>query len=83
MDDKGINQIEKIIVETFCKYAPDAPKNILENIESRSGIKLHSINKINYEILLEELTLELSKMIEPWKAKFVIGVMRQLIKRQF
>ncbi|MBF0360838.1 MAG: hypothetical protein HQK49_07495 [Oligoflexia bacterium] len=77
----NINQLEKIILEAFSRHAPEAPSQIIQSAEKQTGIKLSNINKSNYEVFLNEMTTEMSKFIDPWKAKFVSGVMKQLIKK--
>jgi hypothetical protein len=77
-DKEGISEIVRDILR---RYLPGEPEENLRRITERSGITIEELNKDNAPDFLEYLEEELSGVTEEWKAKFITGVIRQMISR--
>jgi hypothetical protein len=81
IDPQGPESIHEIINDIFERYAPQAPEYALRNIENRSGILLQDVTVDNIDDFLLAMKYELVEIMEEWKAKFIIGVIRQMVIR--
>ncbi len=77
----GHNIIHDVITDIFRRYAPQAPENALKNIEDRCGIVLKEVTLENIDDFLAAMREELAVVMEGWKAKFVAGVIKQMVDR--
>jgi len=77
-DKEGISEIVRDILR---RYLPGEPEENLQRITERSGITIEELNKDNAPDFLEYLEEELCGVTEEWKAKFITGVIRQMISR--
>ncbi|MBU1356088.1 MAG: hypothetical protein KJ620_05930 [Candidatus Edwardsbacteria bacterium] len=80
-DQNGHNIIHDVITDIFRRYAPQAPENALKKIESKCGIVLNNVTLENSNEFLGAMQEELAGVMEEWKAKFVTGVIRQMVAR--
>ncbi len=74
-------RIPDIVRDIFRRYVPDAPEDCIQRISARSGIPLEQLDVNNAGEFLNCMREELSCFTEDWKAKFVTGVIRQMISR--
>lgn len=74
-------RIPDIVRDIFRRYVPDAPEDCIQRVSERSGIPLERLDRDNAGEFLECMREELSRFTEDWKAKFVAGVIRQMIAR--
>lgn len=74
-------KIPDIVRDIFRRYVPDAPEDCIQRISERSGIPLEELGRENSGAFLDCMREELSRFTEDWKARFVTGVIRQMIDR--
>lgn len=74
-------KIPAIVRDILRRYVPDAPDDALQRITERSGIALDELGVHNSPAFLESMREELSGFTEEWKARFVTGVIGQMIAR--
>lgn len=80
-DQNGHNIIHDVITDIFRRYAPQAPENALKKIEEKCGIALRNVTLENINGFLGAMQEELAVVMEDWKARFVTGVIRQMVAR--
>jgi hypothetical protein len=80
-DHNGPNIIHDVITDIFRRYAPQAPDNALKKIEDKCGIVLNKVSLENIDGFLGALQEELAGVMEEWKARFVAGVIKQMVVR--
>ncbi|MDI6739425.1 MAG: hypothetical protein QME74_03575 [Candidatus Edwardsbacteria bacterium] len=76
------SSIKYTVLDIFRRYAHEAPEDTIRKIEQAAGIGLDAVTPENAEPFLEAMRVELSKVTEDWKAKFVTGILRQLINKK-
>lgn len=74
-------EISEIVRDILRRYLPGEPEENLQRIAERSGITLTELTKNNAPRFLECLEAALAEVTEEWKAKFIAGVIRQMISR--
>jgi hypothetical protein len=74
--------IRDTVEDIFRRYAFGAPDDTIERIERAANLKLDQVTPQNAEPFLLAMHAELSAVMEEWKAKFVTGVLRQLINKR-
>ncbi len=79
--DEVKEKIPAIVLDIFRRYVPDAPEDCIQRITERSGIALERLDGDNAGVFLECMRQELLLFTEDWKARFVTGVIRQMISR--
>lgn len=77
-----MDSIKDIVLDIFRRYAYGAPEDIIDRIERTAGLSLDAVTPENAEPFLEAMRVELSAVMEGWKATFVTGVLRQLINKR-
>ena len=77
--DRG--ELQRIVAEIFRNYARFATDDAMARTERRSGILLKDLTLVTLDPFLEAMRVELSGVTEVWKAKFVIGMIRQMVLR--
>ncbi|MCU0606471.1 MAG: hypothetical protein MUF78_03400 [Candidatus Edwardsbacteria bacterium] len=77
-----MDPIKDIVRDIFRRYAYGAPEDIIDRIERTAGLGLDEVTPQNAEPFLEAVRVELSAVMEGWKATFVTGVLRQLINKR-
>lgn len=80
-DQNGQNNIHDVITDIFQRYAPQAPETALKEIEDRCGVVLNDVTLENIDAFLDAMREELAVVMEGWKAKFVTGVIKQMVIR--
>ncbi|GEM_PF-3702456 len=75
------DRIPAIVLDIFRRYVPDAPEGCIQRVSERCGIQLERLSRGNAEVFLECMREELEKFTEEWKARFVTGVIAQMIAR--
>lgn len=75
------DKVPEIVRDIFRRYVPDAPEDCIQRISERCGIPLEALDKNNAAVFLECMREELARFTEDWKAKFVSGVISQMIAR--
>ena len=75
-------KLSTVVLDIFQRYAADAPEDTIRQVEDRCGISLEELNPDNAADFLECMRQELQRFMEEWKAKFVTGVIRQMIAKQ-
>jgi hypothetical protein len=75
------NKISSIVLYIFNRYVPDASQETIQKISDNCGLRLDQLTPENADVFLEAMRAELTHAMEEWKAKFVTGVIRQLINR--
>lgn len=83
LNQSAPDSIHDVIQDIFQRYAPEAPENALRNIENRAGILLPDVNVDNLDDFLLAMRYELTGIMEEWKAKFITGVIRQMVVKSF
>ncbi len=76
------SSIRDTVLDIFRRYAYGAPEDTIERIERAAGIRLADLTPENAEPFLAAMRTELCGVMEEWKAKFVTGVLRQLIGKR-
>jgi hypothetical protein len=75
------DRIPAIVLDIFRRYVPDAPEDCLQKVVERCAIPLEQLDPQNAPAFLECMREELGRFTEDWKARFVTGVISQLIAR--
>jgi hypothetical protein len=75
------DRIPAIVLDIFRRYVPDAPEDCIQRVSERCGIALEQLGPGNARAFLECMREELERFTEGWKARFVTGVIAQMISR--
>lgn len=75
------DRIPAIVLDIFRRYVPDAPEDCIQRITERCGIDLDGLEQGNAAAFLECMREELGQFTDEWKARFVTGVISQMIAR--
>lgn len=75
------DRIPAIVLDIFRRYVPDAPEDCIQRITERCGIDLDALDQGNAGVFLDSMREELGRFTDEWKARFVTGVISQMIAR--
>lgn len=74
--------LKSTIMSVFQSYASGVEENFIDKIEKQSGIKFQDLSTKNVDYVMNIIISELSMLIGDYKARFVAGVIKNILSRK-